>query len=105
MTNYSGSAASDATRRPRAAAEAWVDGNELAGPLREIFAMDVTAAQGQCVGCGHRCALAEVRVYSRAPGLIGRCPACAAVLVRLVHAPARLWLDLSGLAYLEIATA
>ncbi len=83
--------------------DTWVDGNELAGPLREIFAVDVTVAHGQCVHCGHRCTLAEVRVYSRAPGLVARCPSCEAVLLRVVRSPARVWLDLTGLAYLEFA--
>jgi hypothetical protein len=39
------------------------DGNALAGPLREIFAVDVTVARAQCAGCGRAGAVAELRVY------------------------------------------
>lgn len=81
----------------------FLDGNELAAPLREIFTVDLTVASGQCANCGRRCTLAEVRLYARAPGLVARCTGCEAVLLRLVRSPDRVWLDLSGLSYLEIA--
>ncbi|HEU4424530.1 MAG TPA: DUF6510 family protein [Pilimelia sp.] len=80
----------------------FVDGNALAGPLREIFAVDVTAATGRCAGCGHAGAVATLRVYLRAPGLVARCPACHAVVLRLVRGPDRAWLDLRGAVNLEI---
>ena len=32
--------------------DVWVDGNELAGALRELFTVDITTARGRCVGCG-----------------------------------------------------
>lgn len=81
----------------------WVDGNELAGALREIFAVDLTVARGRCAGCGDVREVAELRVYDRAPGLVARCPGCTAVLLRLVRSPDRAWLDLSGMTCLEIA--
>ena len=84
-------------------ASCWVDGNELAGPLREIFAVDLTVARGRCAGCGRLGEVAELRVYDQAPGLVARCPGCTAVLLRLVRAPGRAWLDLSGMTCLEIA--
>ncbi|MEO3809469.1 DUF6510 family protein [Sphaerisporangium sp. B11E5] len=80
-----------------------VDGNELAGPLREVFAVDITAARCRCAGCGRSGAVAELQVYDRAPGLVGRCPECTAVVLRLVRGPGRAWLDLSGLSYVECA--
>ena len=52
----------------------FVDGNALAGPLREIFATDVTVAVGRCAGCGRVGAVATLRVYDRGPGLVARCP-------------------------------
>ena len=79
----------------------FVDGNELAGGLAELFAVDMTMARGRCVNCGREAELAQVRVYDRAPGYVGRCPGCEAVLVRLVRAPDRAWLDLRGLSVLE----
>ena len=50
------------------------DGNALAGPLQEIFAVDVTAATGCCAGCGNSGPIAALRAYTRAPGLVARCP-------------------------------
>jgi hypothetical protein len=79
------------------------DGNALAGPLREIFAVDLTAATGRCAGCGRIGPIAELRVYLDAPGAVARCPGCDAVLLRLVRGPDRAWLDLRGLVSLEIA--
>ena len=46
----------------------YVDGNALAGPLREIFAVDVTVAVSRCVECGRTGPLATLRVYTDAPG-------------------------------------
>jgi Family of unknown function (DUF6510) len=83
--------------------EDWVDGNELAGAVRELFTADVTVARGQCVDCGRVSMVAEARVYSQAPGLVARCPGCDAVLMRLVRGPGRAWLDLRGLTYLEFS--
>jgi uncharacterized protein DUF6510 len=82
---------------------ATLDGNVLAGPLREVFTVDVTTARGQCVGCGQVSALGEVRVYADGPGDVGRCPGCDDVLLRLVRGPDRAWLDLRGLVCLELA--
>jgi hypothetical protein len=80
----------------------WVDGNDLAGAAREVFAVDLTAARGRCVNCGREAMVAEAHVYHRAPGIVARCAGCDSVLLRLVRAPDRAWLDLRGLAYLEI---
>jgi hypothetical protein len=72
------------------------DGNALAGPLSEIFAVDVTGARTRCTGCGTGGPLAGLHVYSRAPGLVARCPACGQVMLRLVTSPGEVWLDLRG---------
>jgi xanthine/CO dehydrogenase XdhC/CoxF family maturation factor len=80
----------------------FLDGNAAAGELRELFAVDVTAALAQCVGCGRVMRLAETRLYGPAPGLVLRCPGCEAVLVRLVTTTDRAWLDMRGLAYVEL---
>lgn len=84
-------------------AMSFVDGNELAGALGEIFAVDPTTARGVCAGCGLAGAVARTRVYPNAPGLVARCPGCAEVLVRVVRGPGRVWLDLSGLRCLEFS--
>jgi NAD-dependent SIR2 family protein deacetylase len=79
-----------------------LDGNALAGPLREVFAVDGTAATARCAGCARVCVVAELRVYTHAPGLVARCPACEEVVLRMVHGPDRAWLDLRGAVYLEL---
>ena len=84
--------------------ESALDGNAAAGELRQVFAVDVTAATGQCVGCGHTAALGQAVLYSRAPGLVVRCGNCQQVLLRLVTAPGRTWVDMRGLAYLQLST-
>ena len=64
------------------------DGNTLAGPLSEVFAVELTTA--------------TLRVYGPDPGFVGRCPHCEDVLLRLVRTPDALWLDLSGVSALRI---
>ncbi|MFS8477985.1 MAG: DUF6510 family protein [Micromonosporaceae bacterium] len=80
----------------------YTDGNELAGPLGELFTMDVTGAVGRCASCHRACAVAQMRVYHNAPGLVARCPSCRAVVLRLVRGPGRAWLDLRGTLSLQI---
>jgi hypothetical protein len=82
--------------------EAGYDGNALAGPLSEVFAVEVTTAVGRCRGCGTSSRLATLRVYGLEPGLVGRCPGCEEVLVRIARTPNDLWLDLSGISALRI---
>jgi ribosomal protein S27E len=82
---------------------AFVDGNELAGALGEIFAVDVTVARGRCAGCGRESAVAETVVYSRSPGLVARCPGCESVLLRVVRGRDRAWLDLRGVTCVEFS--
>ena len=81
-----------------------LDGNAAAGVLGEVFAVDVTAAVGCCDGCGAVAVMAETRVYVDAPGTVVCCADCDAVLLRVVTAPGRTWLDLRGLSYLQLAT-
>src|SRR6478609_7443337 len=39
-----------------------------------------------CEHCGAAGALAELRVYTRAPGIVARCPSCGSVVLVLVDA-------------------
>jgi xanthine/CO dehydrogenase XdhC/CoxF family maturation factor len=79
----------------------WVDGNDIAGAVGELFTVDLTVARGRCATCGREAMMAEAHVYNRAPGLVARCSGCESVLLRLVRSPDRAWLDVRGLAYLE----
>ena len=80
----------------------WTDGNGLAGRLQDIVRVDITTAIGRCTGCGRTVPMAEVRVFDHAPGVVARCPTCDQVLLRLVRGPGRAWLDLRGLASLQL---
>jgi hypothetical protein len=84
-------------------APAPLDGNAAAGRLVALFAVDVTAAVGVCAGCGDRGPLGAAALYVDAPGVVMRCRGCDAVLLRVVTAPDRDWVDLHGLAVLEIS--
>jgi hypothetical protein len=81
---------------------AHLDGNVLGGELGELFAVDITAAAGQCASCGATGTIAQTLVYTDAPGLIARCPSCGAVMLRLVRDRDRAWLDLRGIACLQL---
>jgi hypothetical protein len=78
-----------------------LDGNAIAGLLREIFNMEMTTAQSTCAGCGIVHAVGRVDVYLNAPGAVMRCPACEQVLMRIVHGRGRYWVDLTGTRCLE----
>jgi Family of unknown function (DUF6510) len=84
-----------------------LDGNALGGLLREIFVEEVTDARGTCDSCGAVAWIGEVVVYAHthAPGTVGRCRACGAVLLRIVRAERRIWVDLRGLRSLELRPA
>jgi Family of unknown function (DUF6510) len=79
-----------------------LDGNAMAGDLREIFAVDVTAAIVTCAGCGRAGAVATLHLWGPAPGLVARCPQCQDVVLRLVRTPDRVVLDLRGAVRLEL---
>jgi hypothetical protein len=77
------------------------DGNALAGPLSEVFAGDVTTAVARCRGCGQSSPVAALEVYGPEPGLVGRCPGCSDVMLRLVRTPEEVWLDMGGIGALR----
>jgi hypothetical protein len=79
-----------------------LDGNAIAGQLQEVFGMEMTTAAGVCAGCGATGLLAELEVYLRGPGTVGRCRNCKAVLMVLVTIRETTCVDLSGLASLEL---
>lgn len=78
--------------------DGYEDGNALAGPLSELFAVDVVSAEGRCTGCGTTGPVAQLRVYGAGtgPGLVARCPVCGQVVLRVVRSEDSAWLDLRG---------
>jgi hypothetical protein len=83
----------------------YVDGNAAAGDLSKIFAVDVTAAEGQCAHCGATKRFADAHIYMQSPGIVARCPVCEHVLLRLVNVRQRVLLDLRGMTYLSLDSA
>src|SRR6266550_2308192 len=72
----------------------YIDGNAAAGELSNIFAMDVTVAEGQCAHCGATKRFAEAHLYMQAPGVVARCAVCEHVLLRFVKARQRAFFGL-----------
>jgi Zn finger protein HypA/HybF involved in hydrogenase expression len=81
--------------------EAKLDGNAIAGLLREIFTVEMTTSEATCAGCGSVSAVGRVDVYLNAPGVVVRCPSCEQILMRIVHGRGRYWLDMRGTRCLE----
>jgi DNA-directed RNA polymerase subunit RPC12/RpoP len=73
-----------------------LDGNAIAGPLHEHFGSEMTLAVGVCGHCGASSAIAELVVYSRAPGAVVRCRHCGNVVIVLLRSPDRPRVELSA---------
>jgi hypothetical protein len=80
-----------------------LDGNAAAGLLRELFALDVTAAEVTCGSCVAM--VAETRLYGGVMGAIFRCAHCDGVVMRLVRTPMGVWLDMRGSRLLFVRSA
>ena len=74
-----------------------VDGN--AAP-EDLFSRDLTTAIATCAGCGQTGPVATVMVYESA-GTVLRCPACDAVLMRVVVAGGTTCLEMRGVTALR----
>jgi len=75
---------------------AHVDGNAIAGLLVDVFGRDATDTSGRCRQCSAENYVGALLVY-RAAGVVVRCPSCHAVLLKVVEAEDRVWVDLGGL--------
>jgi Family of unknown function (DUF6510) len=80
-----------------------LDGNAAAGMLQEIFPFEMTLAQATCAGCGTTNAIGALAVYKHGMGTVVRCLSCDAVLIRIVHAKGRSFLDMRGVRVLQIS--
>lgn len=72
-----------------------LDGNAIAGQLFELFDREMTTAHGACAHCGTEALIAELRVYTRAPGAVARCRHCGQVVfvVTEIRGQTRIYLD------------
>jgi hypothetical protein len=78
-----------------------LDGNSVGGLLLEIFGREMTAVLGCCRHCGAVNPIAEVYVYSDAPGLVVRCPACSTVLMVITELESSYRVNFEGLRWIQ----
>ena len=79
-----------------------LDGNALAGMLTEVFDFEMTVERGGCAGCGAVNQLGALLVYAHGMGAVACCPSCGQYLLRIARGEGRWWLDLRGLAWLQL---
>jgi hypothetical protein len=82
--------------------ERTLDANAVAGMLEQVFGADMTAADSQCAGCGREGEVGTLLAYTNAPGVVLRCPACSAVMLRVVETPRGMLIEAKGLAYVRL---
>lgn len=82
--------------------ERTLDANAVAGVLEELFGADMTAADSQCAACGREGAVGSLLAYTKAPGVVLRCPACSAVMLRIVETPRGTLMEAKGVAYVRL---
>jgi hypothetical protein len=81
-----------------------LDGNAIAGPLFDYFGTEMTTATGTCTHCGASAQIAELRVYSRAPGTVVRCYSCGQVVIVILNIRDHLRIDTRGFQLLKPST-
>ena len=80
-----------------------LDGNAAAGVLYDVFSAEMTAAPTECAACGREGEMGTLLAFTQAPGVVLRCPACDAVMVRIAQTNGYIYLDARGAVYLRIA--
>ncbi len=78
-----------------------LDGNAIAGALYEHFGAEMTTARGACAHCGAHQYVAQLRVYMRAPGSVGRCASCGNVVLVIVDIHGATRVSVDGFVLLE----
>ena len=79
-----------------------LDGNAIAGLLRDIFGSEMTTATGTCASCGASEPVGGLHVF-RSAGAVLRCPLCGEVLAKIVQRQTQACVDLTGLQALALA--
>jgi Family of unknown function (DUF6510) len=79
-----------------------LDGNVAAGLFGEIFPIEMTMVRTVCGTCGRMEPTGAQPVYTDAPGMVMRCLHCESVLIKLVHGGGRYWLDMRGVACMQV---
>ncbi len=78
-----------------------LDGNAVAGLLREVFAVEMTTAIATCGGCGAADAVGATHVF-RGAGIVMRCRHCDNALVTIVRDDARVSIGFPGVRALHV---
>jgi len=78
-----------------------LDGNAVAGLLREVFAVEMTTAIATCGGCGAADAVGATHVF-RGAGIVMRCRHCENALVTIVRDDARVSIGFPGVRALQV---
>jgi hypothetical protein len=79
-----------------------LDGNAIAGLLREVFAVEMTTAIVTCERCSATDAVGAIPVF-RGAGIVLRCRTCNTALMTIVRNGTRVWMSVSGVRTLEVA--
>jgi hypothetical protein len=79
-----------------------LDGNAVAGMLSEVFRFEMTVGWGGCAACGAGNQVGALHAYTHGMGAVLCCPACGQHLLRVARGDGRWWLDLRGLAWLQL---
>ena len=82
-----------------------LDGNAMAGLMRELFVGDITAARGACAACGSIADIGEQHafMYPLSPGAVLRCAGCESVLMVVVHTRTSVRVGFRDLAWIEVS--
>lgn len=78
-----------------------LDGNAIAGLLRELFGAEATIVVRTCEACGARAELGAHHLYGRGPALVLRCPGCEGVALRIAELPGRTLVEISNTVRLD----
>ena len=64
--------------------------------VQQLFVPDVTLAKIQCEACDRETGIGALIVYAAPMGAVLKCADCDNVLMRVVHTPHGLWLEMGG---------
>ena len=65
--------------------ELMVDGNAVAGLLRDIFGAEMSASTTECTHCEKVGQIVTLLAFTQGPGVVLRCPPCEGVMLRVVE--------------------
>ena len=78
-----------------------LDGNRVAGLLREVFGAEMTAVAATCASCGTEAAVGEGDLYLGGPGTVIRCRSCTSILIVITQIRGMHCVDLMGVRELD----